>query len=155
MTSGRVLTASKYLKAADEMDIDAIMSLRSPICSHHYAPASLGELPPLDNATYQASLLRFKDIISGFEITNKEVMEDDKQNRIMIWASARTIWYPAAKDPGITEEEWDFRTEYVFILSMDESQEKIVKVVEFVDSKATEQWRQLVARAMENVKPKA
>jgi hypothetical protein len=144
--------ALKYVQAANTMDIATIMAIRTPSCTHHFHPSSLGPRPPMDNTTFEASILRFKDIISGFPMTIKETLEDEKKNQIMVWAEGGQNWFPEAKDPGLSEEEWNFKREYIFILSMDESGEKIQKMVEFVDSKATEQLRVLGARAVENVK---
>jgi hypothetical protein len=127
------------------------MALRTPTCTHHFHPSSLGSRPPADNATYEAGLLRFKPVISGFSVAVKEVMEDEKQNRIIVWAEAGQTWASAAVDSSFSKEEWGFTREYMFILSIDESKEKIERVVEFVDSKATEQLRVLMARALENV----
>ena len=106
----------------------------------------------MDNTTYEAQLVRFKDIITGFPMTIKETLEDEKKNQIMVWAEGGQSWAPEAKDPGLSEEEWNFTREYIFILSLDESGEKVERTVEFVDTKATEQLRMLFARAMENIK---
>ncbi|KAE9366346.1 hypothetical protein N431DRAFT_351433 [Stipitochalara longipes BDJ] len=152
MTSKRMSVALKYMQAANEMDISTIMALRTPNCTHHFHPSSLGTRPPIDNTTYEANLLRFKDIISSFPMVIKETLEDEKKNQIMIWAEGGQSWFPEAKDPGLSEEEWNFTREYIFIVSLDESGDKIEKMVEFLDTKATEQLRLLLARAMENVK---
>jgi hypothetical protein len=151
MTSARYSTALKYLEASNVLDLSAIMSLRSATCTHIFAP---GERPPVDNTTYEAGLHRFKDIIFGFPVTVKEVMEDEKLNRIIFWASGGVRWNPAAKDPGLSEEEWNFKGEYMIVLSMDETGEKIERVLEFVDSKATEYLRTLMARAWVNIQQK-
>jgi hypothetical protein len=55
------------------------------------------------------------------------------------------------KDDGIEEKEWVYEGEYIFIFSMDESGEKIVRTVEFLDSKGTaEKLGVLMKRANEN-----
>jgi hypothetical protein len=54
----------------------------------------------------------------------------------------------------LSEEEWLYVGEYVFFFSMDESGEKIERIVEFLDSKAAVQGRALVARARENLEKK-
>jgi len=85
-------------------------------------------------------------------MTIKETLEDEKKNQIMVWAVGGQSWFPQAMDPGLSEEEWNFEREYIFILSLDESVENIERIVEFVDTKATEQLRMLTMRAIENVK---
>lgn len=51
-----------------------------------------------------------------------------------------------------TEEQWGYVGEFIFMLTMDESGEKITKIVEFVDSKATDNkiWP-LAQRAIANL----
>lgn len=58
------------------------------------------------------------------------------------------------KDGGLSDEEWSYRGEYIFIFTMDESQEKIIRVLEFVDSKGTDRLRGLMARARANLEKK-
>lgn len=58
------------------------------------------------------------------------------------------------KDAGLSDEEWGYRGEYIFIFTMDESQEKIIRVLEFVDSKGTDRLRVLMARARANMEKK-
>lgn len=151
MTSTRYATALKYIKAAKDFDLNAIMALRTPTCTHHLHPSSLGTRVD-DNAAYETHLLRFKSIITGFPIVAKEIIEDEKQNRVVLLVESGQTWVPAAMDPSFSEEEWGFKREYVFILSMDESQEKVEKVIEFLDSKGTDQFRALITRAFENIK---
>jgi len=69
---------------------------------------------------------------------------------VVVWATSETKFFDAVKDSGLSDEEWIYRGEYMFILSMDESQEKIKRVVEFLDSKATERLRGLIKRAKDN-----
>lgn len=69
---------------------------------------------------------------------------------MVVWATSETKFFDAVKDSGLSDEEWIYRGEYMFILSMDESQEKIKRVVEFLDSKATERLRGLIKRAKDN-----
>lgn len=47
-------------------------------------------------------------------------------------------------------EGWEYTGEYIFILDVDE-EGKIVRVVEFLDSKGTERLRGLVERARRNM----
>lgn len=153
MTSKRLATVLKYIEAANILDIETIMSLRAPACISEFHPSSLSPSPVIrDNAAYAAGLAPFKTIILGFPVTIKQILEDEKQNSIMIWAEGATEWIPAVMDDEVEVEEWRFVREFIFIMGMDESGEKIEKVVEFVDSKATERLRTLIVRAFENRK---
>jgi hypothetical protein len=66
--------------------------------------------------------------------------------QVVIWADSETEFHPHVRDND-DEDEWKYRGEYVFILTMDQSGEKIEHVLEFVDSKGTERLRGLMARA--------
>jgi hypothetical protein len=143
------------MEAAKNVNLAGMMALRTPTCTHIFAPASLGVRPPLDNAAYEANLLRFKGLISGFPMTVKEVMEDEKQSRVIAWVAGGQEWNPAAKDPGLSEAEWGLVREFIFIFSLDESGEKIERIVEFLNSKGTEQMRKAMVRAAHNLEQKS
>lgn len=78
-------------------------------------------------------------------------MEDDEQNRVIIWALGEAHFKEEVRDNGLTDEEWLYKGEYMFIFTMDKSGEKIERVVEFLDSKAAENGRSLIRRAMNNL----
>ncbi|KAK4980946.1 hypothetical protein LTR28_011345 [Elasticomyces elasticus] len=79
-----------------------------------------------------------------FPVTAKEVMEDEEKN------TAIAYFHDSAKDDGIPPDDWKYQGEYVLILTMAESGEKIKKVVEFLDSKGTERFLGLIKRARAN-----
>lgn len=76
-------------------------------------------------------------------------MEDEKLNRIVVWATSEAKFREEVMD-GNDEEDWVYKGEYVFIFSMDESG-KIERVVEFLDSKVAEKVMRLTGRAKENL----
>ncbi|KIN06916.1 hypothetical protein OIDMADRAFT_15958 [Oidiodendron maius Zn] len=154
MTSTRIKTALKLMDAVNKMDMATALSLRTPTCTHLFAPDSLGARPPLDNTAYTAQLSGFSSAVKEMPVTIKEIMEDEKQNRVIVWSTGLLRFQDIAKDEGLSDEQWEHRGEYIFILSMDESGEKIERVVEFVDSKAAENLRTLVARAKKNLEAK-
>lgn len=41
------------------------------------------------------------------------------------------------KDDEISQTEWVYKGEYIFLLAMDETGKKIIRIIEFLDSKAT------------------
>ncbi|KAF8846984.1 hypothetical protein BDZ45DRAFT_682168 [Acephala macrosclerotiorum] len=149
MSSTRRQTALASLAAFENLDIDAHISLRSPKCTNIFAPSS--QPAPLDDSGFAAHLSKLKAVIERFPVWPKEVMEDEKQNRVIIWAMGEAHFRDEVRDDGLTEEEWLYRGEYMFIFSMDKSGEKIERVVEFLDSKAAEKGRSLVRRATENL----
>jgi hypothetical protein len=72
---------------------------------------------------------------------------------VTIWATSETVFHEKAKGNDVSEE-WKFHGEYIFILTMDESREEVVQIIEFLDSKATEPLRELMARARKNLNVK-
>lgn len=76
---------------------------------------------------------------------------------VVVWATGGPQWREELKDYEVfSEEQWAYVGEFVFMLTMDETGEKITKIVEFVDSKGTDNkiWP-LAQRALGNLqKPK-
>ncbi|KAK4991370.1 hypothetical protein LTR66_006564 [Elasticomyces elasticus] len=68
-----------------------------------------------------------------FPVTAKEVMEDEEKNTAIVRATSQAYFHDSAKDDGIPPDDWKYQGEYVLILTMAESGEKIKKVVEFLD----------------------
>ena len=67
----------------------------------------------------------------------KEVIESQDSNQVVVWAMSETCFRDEVKDAGIPEDEWAYKGEYMFVFTMDESGEKIERVLEFLDSKKT------------------
>lgn len=72
---------------------------------------------------------------------------------VLVWATGSPQWREEVKDYEVfSEEQWDYVGEFIFMLTMDEKGEKIVKIHEFVDSKGTDtkMWP-LAQRALGNL----
>ncbi|KAJ4397167.1 hypothetical protein N0V93_001391 [Gnomoniopsis smithogilvyi] len=131
--SPRLRTAKSYINYFATLD----NSLLSPLLSddtfeHIMAPsAHLGK------------------IMSGFPVVAKEYLESESGNSVVVWATSKTQFRDAAKRD---EEDWDYEGEYVFFLKMDTSGERIVRVVEILDSLKTDRdLRPLMRRARERL----
>lgn len=72
---------------------------------------------------------------------------------VVVWATGSPQWREEVKDYAMfTEEQWIYVGEFVFMLTMDEKGEKITKIVEFVDSKGTDnKITPLMMRALGNL----
>ena len=103
----------------------------------------------MNNDAYAAHITRMQPLIERFPVTVKEIMEDEKLNRVVVWATSEAKFREEVMD-GNDEEDWVYKGEYVFIFSMDESG-KIERVVEFLDSKVAEKVMRLTGRAKENL----
>jgi hypothetical protein len=150
MTSTRVKTVLKFLKAFETLDLETFASVRSSSCLQTLAPASISPPPPVDNKTFLANKAALKDIVTGFPITPKEIMEDQQQNRVIVWATGRALWREGVKDNDLTEKEWEWTGEYMLVFHMDIAGEKIDHLLEFVDSKETVKLPSLMGRARAN-----
>lgn len=71
---------------------------------------------------------------------------------VVIWCTGSPQWREELKDYEVfSEEQWAYVGEFIFMLTMDEEGEKITKIVEFVDSKGTDNTLlPLAQRAMVN-----
>jgi len=92
---------------------------------------------------------RLSEIITSFPVTAKEINVNEAGRQAVIWATGKPEFKAEVKGEG-DEAEWEYTGEYIFILDMDE-EGKITRVVEFLDSLATERVRGLMKKAQENM----
>ena len=88
--------------------------------------------------------------MNGFPVDIIDFVESENSNAVWAHCTSKVEWKAGAMGGG-KEEEWDFRGEYVFMLWMDERGEKIVRVVEMLDSLAAVRLPGLMERAKENL----
>ncbi len=150
MASPRIQTAKIFLEAFADLSESRHLSVRSEDCTHIFAPASLNPPPPKDNATFAAHLVGLREVMAGFPVTPKEMIDSANENTVTVWATSEAMFHEELKDDGLSAAEWAYRGEYIFILAMDPSGRRIQRIVEFLDSKGTERILGLVARAKEN-----
>lgn len=115
-------TADKLVAAFNRMDIDTIISLRSPECMRHILPASMGHAATT-NEQYQASLEKLKVIFHNFELTPHDIIEDKEACRICMYLTARADTLAG-----------EYVNEYMWTMDFDAAGEKIVNWTEFTDS---------------------
>ena len=149
MPSTRYETAMKFIGGFETLSPSSLLSCRTPDCTQIFLPSSLA-LPPKDNAAFEAHLSHLHDYLKTFPVTVKEVMEDAKENKVVVWATSQANFHDEVKDGGLTEEEWAYHGEYVFILTMNENGDRLERIVEFLDSKGTERLWELMKRARGN-----
>ncbi|KAJ7366999.1 hypothetical protein DFH08DRAFT_1004829 [Mycena albidolilacea] len=111
---------------------------RAPLAANPPAPRSREE--------FAAHIRHLGGILRSFPVRAKQTWPNPVLKQVVIWADSETEFHPHVRDND-DEDEGKYRGEYVFILTMDQSGEKIEHVLEFVDSKGTERLRGLMARA--------
>ncbi|KAL9083962.1 MAG: hypothetical protein Q9165_008305 [Trypethelium subeluteriae] len=105
----------------------------------------------LDKQAMLGHIGRLRNVLSGFPVTVKEYIESEGSNQVTVWATAQPSFRDDVKDNEIPQQDWVYQGEYVFMLTMDETGEKITRTVEFLDSKATDgELGPLMRRANEN-----
>lgn len=153
MSSKLEQTALAYLEAFKTLSPESFLSILAPTAIHQFAPASLNLPESMSGSAFATHIGRLREILDGFPVYPKgDISVNEGQNEATVWATSEAHFRPEAMDDGISMEEWLYHGEYIFILTTDESQEKVVKVLEFVDSKGTERLRELTARARANLR---
>lgn len=147
--SARIETAKRFIESFGTLDGNEMTRLKTSDCLHHFAPATLGINEPKSTEEFSNHLSTLRDVLAGFPVYIKELW--DKGNNVTIWATSETKFHEAAMDSGLPSTSWAFNGEYIFILEMNEAGDKITRVVEFLDSKATEELRALFKRARTNL----
>ncbi|MCJ1402007.1 hypothetical protein MMC11_005226 [Xylographa trunciseda] len=104
------------------MNIDMIISLRSPECTNQILPRSI-KLPLQGNAEYEKRLRFLHPIFENFSLTIQDILEDSEARRICMWLYAKA-------DTAAGE----YLNEYVWILQFDESGKRIISQKEYVDT---------------------
>lgn len=152
MTSKRLLTAQKFIDHFATLDTASLESVLAENYYHQWAPASMPGLPgPFNKKGMLEHNGHLRMNLAGFPVTAKEYIESESGNQVVVWATSQTIFRDDVKDDGIPPDAWTYRGEYVFMFTMDETGEKIVRTIEFLDSRNTvDKLLVLVKRANEN-----
>jgi len=120
--SPQLRTAERLVAAFNEMDIPAIMSVRSRECTRQFLPQSMN-LPNQDNAAYEKSLRWLISAFRNFNLTIQDTIEDLEARKICMWLVARA-------DTAAGE----YANEYIWLMAFDESGKKITSINEYVDT---------------------
>ncbi|KAJ7927988.1 hypothetical protein B0H13DRAFT_2653171 [Mycena leptocephala] len=140
------MQSSESSTHTDKLLATAATYLQSENYRLEFAPASLNPPAPLTREQFAAHLGHLRNIMSSFPVRAKKSWANPSLNQVVVWADGETVFHAHVRD-NEDEEEWKYVGEYMFVISMDESGEKIDHVLEFVDSKGTERLRGLMARA--------
>ncbi|CAI7602257.1 hypothetical protein N7533_001773 [Penicillium manginii] len=154
MSSKSSKTALSYLEGFKTLSPDIFLAFLAPTAIHRFAPASLSPPEPMSPNVFASHLEGLREVLAEFPVFPKEIFENGDKGQVTIWATSEAKFREGCKDDGLTEEEWAYQGEYIFIFTLDESKERIVDIVEFLDSKGTERLRALMTRARKNLQVK-
>ncbi|KAL3465497.1 hypothetical protein BJX64DRAFT_55374 [Aspergillus heterothallicus] len=136
--SKRLATAQKMINFYETLDKTIIEPLLAPDFYHEFRPASIDVPRGLDKTSFLGFCDSLHSIMTGFPFTAKQYIESESSNQVVVWATSRAQFREEVKDnEGISAAEWEYEGEYVLIMTMDESGERIERYIEFLDSKAT------------------
>lgn len=153
MVSKRLETAKKYIANFATLDTQAMASILAENYIHQFAPASINPPGPFDKQGLLEQHRGLAKVMTGFPMTAKEYYESESGNQVTVWATSQALFRDELKDydDGISPEDWVYHGEYVFLLSMDETGEKLIRGIEFLDSKQTvDKLLPLMERANKN-----
>jgi hypothetical protein len=149
MESKRLETAKKFIAYFTTLNIQHLDDVLAETYNHQFAPSSINPPGPFDKPGMLEYSSRLRNIMSGFPVVAKEYIESD--NGVTVWATSHAIFHDHVKDDGISAQQWEYEGEYVIILTMDATGERIVRTIEFLDSKGTaDKLMPLIKRANEN-----
>lgn len=114
-------TAEALVTAFNDMNVEAIVSYRHPMCQRIFLPASMA-IEPQDNAQYFSSLQKLRAVFHNFSLTVNDLLEDKDAGRICMWLGAKA-------DTAAGE----YINEYMWLLDFD-ADGKILTSKEFSDS---------------------
>lgn len=135
--STRRRTAEALVAAFNNMDVDTIVSYRSPKASRRFLPLSMG-LADQDNATYHHSLLKLRAIFHNFSLKINDLLEDKDANRVCLSLNARANTMVG-----------EYVNEYMWLLDFDETGSKILLSQEFSDTVMERDFYPKLKAAME------
>ena len=151
MTSKCLKTAQRFIGIFETLDTQTLDSILAEKHTHEFAPSSLNIPSPYDRQGILEHIGHLRDVLAGFPVTAKEYIQSEGSNTVAVWATSRTMFRDDVKDDNISLEEWTYEGEYLFVLIMDETGDKIVRTIEFLDSKGTaDKLWPLMKRAKEN-----
>jgi ketosteroid isomerase-like protein len=141
--------ASSFAEAFNILSSADHVALRDPACIHIFAPSTVG-IPPKSNEAFAAHIDdNVRPLLNHFPVTFKEIHINEAGRQITMWVTGKPEFKSEVIGGG-AKEDWDYSGEYIFILDVNE-EGKIVRILEFLDSKATGVLRGMMMRARDNL----
>ncbi|KAH7087114.1 hypothetical protein FB567DRAFT_602682 [Paraphoma chrysanthemicola] len=121
-------TTQAVLDAYNAWDLDAILAFRAPDCQQQVLPASMGR-PSMSNSEYRERLKILLPWFRKFTVTVHTTVHDAEQHTCMMHATST-----AETDIG------PYANEYALVLHFTEDGKKVVRFLEYVDSKYSSEF---------------
>ncbi|KAI9745722.1 MAG: hypothetical protein M1818_001258 [Claussenomyces sp. TS43310] len=151
MESRRLETAKKFIDHFATLDTQILDTILSESYVHQFAPASLKPPGPFSKQGFIEHHGHLCNLMTGFPVTAKEYIDSESSNQVTVWATSQAAFRDDVKDEETSSTDWAYRGEYIFIFTMDQTGDKIIRTVEFLDSKETaDKLMNLMKRANDN-----
>ncbi|KAH6685792.1 hypothetical protein F5X68DRAFT_276570 [Plectosphaerella plurivora] len=144
-------TVKAFCDALAAVDMDRAGSFLAPDYDHTFLPASAGLGPNLGRDKFLGHFGSLRPIVDKFDVTILETWPNEAGRTVTLRATNAPHFKDSIKRPEDADDEWTFLGEYLFVFTMDESGEKIVKALEFVDSAAALKMKTLVPKAVKRL----
>jgi hypothetical protein len=155
MSSKRLQTAKRWVDHYATLDPDILESILDENFTLEHAPALVKDPVPLGKQVLKSFVADLSVILQGYPMTVKLTTESESSNSVTIWIHGTTKFREEVKDDGVPSEDWNCTGEYMLVLYMNDKGDKIVKAIEFVDTKTTlDKLYGLIRRSRENLKKK-
>ncbi|OJJ50332.1 hypothetical protein ASPZODRAFT_128949 [Penicilliopsis zonata CBS 506.65] len=147
----RLRIARRFIDHFAKLEIDILHTILADEYHHQFAPASLDPPGPFDKQGLLDHHIALREVMVGFPVTAKEYIDSESESCVTVWATSRVQFRDDVKGPDDSEADWAYEGEYIFLISFDATGERIVRTVEFLDSKQTaDRLVGLMERAREN-----
>ncbi|KAM5370888.1 hypothetical protein ACJZ2D_008321 [Fusarium nematophilum] len=143
-SSALLAAAAAYLDALASYERARILAVLSEDYEHTLAPASIGVESPISRDAFVPMACNLQAVISRFSFRIKQAWPNEAEGRVTVWAEGEGDLRPHIKQSS--GEDYSLKREYMFVLEMDSSGEKVEKALEFVDTKLTEAMMGLLGK---------
>ncbi|KUJ15973.1 uncharacterized protein LY89DRAFT_783214 [Mollisia scopiformis] len=126
--------ATAAVESYNSWNIETILAPRHETATHEILPKSLNR-PIMNNNTYRSYFSAIMPYFWNFTVTINDLLVDAEQNKVVVWARSTAM-----------TEIGEYANEYMLMFFFDERGEKIVRSLEFVDSKVTGPYMEELGR---------
>jgi hypothetical protein len=123
-------TVLSYSQESVGANVSAFSATLSPTCKRYFAPASFFATTPemanygMSNAEYEAHMAPEIAILETWRVEIKKIIVDEAERTAMTWSN-HYLTMKGRKEVLL---------EFVFMLDMNETGEKVDKILEFIDT---------------------
>ncbi|KIX08846.1 uncharacterized protein Z518_03503 [Rhinocladiella mackenziei CBS 650.93] len=127
-----------FLKSYENLDIQSILAVRTPTCTHSYISAS-GESALYTNDLYAEFYKPIHKVLKSCLFSVNRIIADDRTNQVALWTTIHINFVVDSVGP--------YKGDYVFFIEFDDQQQHAKRILEFVDNLGARKYMKLVSQA--------